>query len=378
MFGKIKSLVSSSKDNNIAVDKVKKQTQTADSIISQAVTNAGNISNVTLSKEERKALLDQRKKVPAHILIMKFTSLGLFAILLVATLFLKADLHPENAYFGLLGLNDNTGSLHKKVKVENTELQDEIEEVETKIETQRTKIETEKYGIFTEEIDEITAQQKNWFTKTEVVTNIETGETETKTTYGLIDSFGDMISYFQDANYQTKFFAKREKDLLGSNWEMCKNPFVPSAKKAELKCPPPIMIAMKNEIEIKSYNINPTGASISVSASEILSKIFTLGSEFVDMMNSFPFYKNGEVRSFTRREQANGEESIELSIRLEFQEEPLEGEEGEVDPADEYFQYFENWNRLNKAINAALSQSAQSSQSSPSSSTTTPRTTSSN
>lgn len=349
MFDKLKSIISS-KNNNVSLDKVKKSTQTADSIISQAVSNAGNISSLTLSKEERNSLLEQRKKIPVHITALKYISITLSIILVVVMLFLKADLDTQNNYFGKLGLNDNTGSKHKKIKIKNTELNENVKDLNEKIESLKNKIENKKYGVFIDEIEEIENTQRHWFTTSETKTNIETGKTETVYNYGLIDSFTDMIEYFEDfSGYKTKYFAKRSKELSGDNWKKCKSPLVSSSKKKQLGCPAEIMYVMKNNIEVKSFNISSNGAIVSVDVNEILDKVFTLGSEFIDMMNSFSFYKNGEIRSFTRREQRTGEDSMALSINLEFQEK----EDEDLD--DEYFQYFEDWKEVKRETSSVLS-----------------------
>ncbi len=380
MFKKIASLIPGKKKAN-DVQNVKKVTNTADNIISKAVADAGNISNITLSKEEQKALLEQRKKVPFYIIVMKYSSILLFAILFGVALFVKADLDTNNTYFGALGLQDNTGSKYKKLKTENNQFKEEINRIESETQELITRMEEGNYGIYTDQIDEIKQQQKHWFTASEITTNIETGESEVKTHYGILDAVNEMIDFFQDANYQIRYFAKKEKELLGDKWETCRNPYISAAKKAEIKCPPPIMIAMKNEVNVRSININPTGANISVNVSDILSKVFTLGSEFVDMMNSFPFYRDGSIRSFTRRKASSGEENMEISLRLEFQD---QGEDAIPDPADENFQYFEAWKNLNKTINNTLEQAraqsakSQSENSSASEKSSAPRTRTSN
>jgi len=156
--------------------------------------------------------------------------------------------------------------------------------------------------------------QKIWFNKTIEEVN-EDGQLVEIKKFGLIDSFGDMIEYFEDTAYQPRFFnEKNRKETLNSS-----SSNVSSST-----------LIMANEIDIRGLSINPSGASVTVSASDLLSRVFTLSSEFVVMMNSFDFFKGANVSNFSRRELDEGGDTTEIALRLEFQE------EDEEDPDDAY------------------------------------------
>ena len=94
----LKSILKGKKtDTPSGVMGVKKNTQTTDSIISAAVSNAGNISSMTMSKEEHDRLISAKHKMPVHITILKYASLILMSLAIVVGLLLKADLEPTNA-----------------------------------------------------------------------------------------------------------------------------------------------------------------------------------------------------------------------------------------------------------------------------------------
>ncbi len=322
------------------VTEVKKNIRTADNIISSAVKNTGNISGVTLNKKEQKALLKKRKKVPVHILMMKYTSIILFAGMLGGVAYLTADLDEKNGYLGLLGLPENTGSYYKKIKQENIDLGLKVSDLTKDIDDYEHRLDNDLFGKNSDTVESIKNSQKTWYGSSKFSINAETGKNETIIKYGVLDSVDEMIKYFKSSDYQTKYFAQKELGLTGSNYEDCKNPRISAGRKDQLNCPKNSnMFSMVNEITLKNISINESGANINVEVSDILNKIFTLGSEFVEMMNSFNFYKNGEVNAFTQRSGSSGEKSMDLAIHLEHQ---LLDEE---DPDDENFIFFQTWKK---------------------------------
>jgi len=328
------------------VEGVKKNIQTADSIISSAVKKSGNISGVTLSKQEQQALLKRRKKVPIYIILLKYISIILLAVSLGGFLYLKADINKENKYLGLLGLQDNVGKFHAKVKKENFELKKTIKNLENEIEDFEYRLDNNLYGKYSDLVEEVRGTQRTWFTSTNININTDTGKSELTTSYGILDSVDEMIQYFRSADkYFTLYFAKREKEQSGDNYKECKNPNISMSQKEKLLCPKPAEIYkydMINEIELKNISITDSNASINISVNDLLNKNFTLGSEFVEMMNSFSFFKNAEIKNFSQQKNSTGVKSMNMTLRLELQN------KDEVDPADENFIFFETWKKYNK------------------------------
>lgn len=342
-------------NSGVDVSQVKTGGQTSDSIISNAVAKAGNISGVTLSKEEQAQLMEKRKNTPITTVVIKYLSLSALAVTIVVGLLLKADLDPGNQYLGLLGLSDNTGSKFLKESKEknqleqaNTELQNVINSLSRRSEEFEEASTQEKYGLLVPEIAEIESLQRRWFDETVTVTvTDEEGETSKRKEkrYGLIDSFNNMAEYFSDQNYQPRFFAENNRNQ--SEPEVCK--YIDQkldasqlAAKRKAQCATPTVLLMANEISVRGLNINASAANVSVSTSDLLSRVFTLSSEFVIMMNSFPFYKGAEVTNFTRRELSEGGDTMEISLRLDTQP------EDEEDPADKYFIDFTEWEKYKK------------------------------
>ena len=91
------------------------------------------------------------------------------------------------------------------------------------------------------------------------------------------------------------------------------------------------------DIQIENIQVSRDGISFSVIGSQILGKIFFLNIEFIEMVNSFPFLKNGKLTQFARQKNEDEYDSMSFSVRLELQE------NDETDPADERFEEYLTW-----------------------------------
>lgn len=336
---KLNSILKGKKGNaNTDVTQVKTNLQTTDNIISQAVSNAGNISSLTLSKQEHARMISDRHKVPFHITALKYISLVFLVVVIVSGLLLKADLSPRNQYLGVLGLSDNTGSKFIKqsqtkntLDQENTVIEADISSLEERSAAFDNTSDDNKVSLLVPEILEIEARQKRWFNEVIEVTDPITDKIVEEKKFGLIDSFSDMIQYFEHKEYQPRFFTEknRNESLNRSEPEVCKSANNKlSASDLALKkqyenagrCLSSSALIMANELELRGLSITANNANVTVSASDLLSRVFTLSSEFVAMMNSYPFFKGAEVLNFTRRVLPEGGDSTEIALRLEFQE----------------------------------------------------------
>lgn len=354
----LKSLMGGKKQENSGdVTQVKKNTQTTDNIISQAVSNAGNLSSMTLSKEEHDRLLTARQKMPFHILLLKYFSLAVMASTIVAGLLLKADLDPRNSYLKFLAVNKNTGSQFVELSQASSVLEQEISSLENEIASLKERrekfdesTEVAKVSLLVPQILEVEDMQKIWFDTTVEELDENENLVEVKK-YGLIDSFSNMIEYFEDTAYQPRFFNQKNRDesLITNVPALCNQPITSLTTEqinekrrleASGQCPTNSTLIMANEIEIRGLNISANSANVTVSASDLLKRVFTLSSEFVIMMNSFDFYKGAEISNFSRRELDDGGDTTEIALQLSFQE------EDEEDPDDQYLIDFIEWEEL--------------------------------
>ena len=328
-FGKKKT----SSDDGANQDGVEfNKVKTGGSIVSDNVLNSGNVANLALSKEEQKKLLENRKKTPTYIVALKYSSLATFVVVLVGFLFLKADLDKSNGYFGILGLEDNTGSKYFKVERFNQELTSKISIQQKKLAELKRKIAEEDFGNYTDLITGIQEGKKNWYKNVKTVVNEETDEEESIFVYGLIDSFSDIETYFEDARYKTNYFIDQEKSYLScSDTDRQKND--------NQTCFRPTEFGLENEIEIKNFSINDQGVNLNLEAVEFDGRVFILASEFVDMINSFNFYQNGVIRSFNRKKLKDGDQSIAINLRFGLQD----SLNGEIDSDDKWLENYENW-----------------------------------
>jgi len=333
MFGPLKKKAKNpAASGGKAVDfkKIKTAPAANNGIVATSVAQSGNISNMGLTKEEQAALIEKRNQLPPHIKALKYGSIALFAITLASFLFLSADLKPDNGYFGILGLSDNTGSAFTRVSQENTQKNQELRKIENTTKGVRDRISNQVFGDFVETTDEIKNGQKTWFTEAREVTvfNEETQEEETKekVILGYLDMLNYLTAYFEDRSFKTSYFKAKEESLITTSESRSRSRGISSDS-----------LLMSNEIEIKSFAINEGNANLNIDISDIYGKIFTLGGEFVEITNSTPIFKNGVLRSFQRQNLASGDAGMNVSLRLELQE------EGDEDPADEKFKYLEDW-----------------------------------
>lgn len=298
-------------------------------IVATSVAQSGNIGSMGLSKEEQVALIEKRNQIPPHIKALKYGSMALFTITLGSFLFLSADLKPDNSYFGILGLSDNTGSAFARISQENTQKNIELKKIQNTTKKIKDRITNQIFGDFVDTTDEIKSNRKTWFTeKKEVISfNEETQEEEVKeeVVLGYLDMLNYLTAYFEDRNFKTSYFKSKDEGLIASSG------------RGRSRGTSSDSLLMSNEVDIKSFAINEGSANLSLDVSDIYGKIFTLGGEFVEITNSTPIFKNGVLRSFQRQNLSSGDAGMSLSLRLELQQ------EGEEDPADQKFKYLEDW-----------------------------------
>lgn len=341
MFGankKNKSAVSKSGNGAVDFSKVKTGDVSNDptnKIVANSVLQSGNISSMGLTKEDQAALVAKRNEIPFTTKVLKYGSTALFSAMLASLLFLTADLDPNNSYFSIFGLSDNTGSTYTKVSQENTQKKQESSKLADEVAQLQNRMENQIFGNFTDVTESIAAEQRTWFTEVKPVTRVDeiTDEevTEDEVIFGLIDMVDYLIAYFEDRSFKTTFFKAKEEGLV-------------TASQSRGRISSSEALLMSNELELKSLAINDNTANISFEASDIYGKVFTLAGEIVDITNSTPIYKGGFVRTFQRQSLDSGDSGVGVSLRLDLQK------PDEEDPADGNFKYLRDWLETERII----------------------------
>ena len=104
------------------------------------------------------------------------------------------------------------------------------------------------------------------------------------------------------------------------------------------------MLFRSSRVDVENISINRSGVTFTAEGSNLFGKIFFLNTEFVEMLNSLPFFKDGVIKSFSRKKSKSGEDSMSFSLQLKMQ-----GSD-EIDPADARFsEYLQGIEAVRKA-----------------------------
>jgi hypothetical protein len=220
-------------------------------------------------------IVSTKKPISAAI-ILKNISIFMWVFSLVSFAWFSFDLHPENKYLKHIGLVENTGKKHDRLEGEQMSLSNELNDKKSSIDIIKIKIENNDFSDLEGSIDSIKEGQVDWYDRWE-------GETYV---FGLKDMFYHLQDYFNSRHYQD---------------------------------PEKIISGRKDQVIIKDYSINRDGAQVTVQVSHLLGRVFFLANEFVDMVNSVPFLRNGSVSSYSRQKNEIGDDTMEFSMSLERQ-----------------------------------------------------------
>jgi len=251
------------------------------------------LAKTKLSKEEKQELQTSRHSVPIQIIILKYSSVSLLIISLMGFLWLKADLEPTNKYLNAVNLSENIGLRYENLMQQNKILNEENRKYNTRVKKIESQLHSKKYSVHSETIQKIRNEQLIWF---------DQRDKDGKIQYGLLDSPNRMKEYFNSKTFNNSILTGTGNNLVVDN-----------------------TTANRNEI------------SFSVTGSHLFGKVFFLNTEFVKMMNSFPFLQDGNIASFSKKKDAEGNDSMNFNLKLKIQ-----GPE-DIDPYDRYFSEYENW-----------------------------------
>jgi hypothetical protein len=255
-----------------------------------------NISALAQNKaslEEQRKLLEERRKIPHWILLLKYLSLFLFFFGGFGYLWLVVDIDPQNSYLSLFGFSENVGLKYESLNRQQKFLEEENQTLAGKIRRIDTQLETKKYSIFTDTIRDIRSNQFLWFDQKD-----EEGDIQ----YGILNVIDRMEHYFNSRDFDHLI-------LLGSG----------------------------NSIEINNVSVSRDDINFSVFGANLFGKVFFLNTEFIKVMNSFPLFQGGEIKSFSKKKDKEGNDAMDFSIKFEIQSPDSE------DSDDEYFSTYEDW-----------------------------------
>ena len=239
-----------------------------------------------------KADLKASRKTPLWISAVKYLALFLLMIDVLAFLWLKVDLSQTNPVLSLVGMDQNTGQRYEAYKSQKSNLQLEEAKLNGKINRLQKKVEMEDYTRYGEQVSVIQDNQLQWFDGLDEEDNV---------IFGVLDAPKRIQDYFNSADYKNTYLAG-------------------------------------NDITISGVSATRENLSFRTEASNIYGKVFFLNVEFVEMMNSHPRVKNGELNVFSRSQDEEESDSMSFSLRFD-----LQGSEAEEDPADHRFEDYREW-----------------------------------
>ncbi|MCF7812295.1 hypothetical protein K9M59_01685 [Candidatus Gracilibacteria bacterium] len=251
------------------------------------------IAQNTISLDEQRRLLEERRRIPGWVLFLKYFSLVLAIITVLGVVWLVVDLDPNNKYLSLFNLQENVGLRHYNLNRQKNLLTEENTALDSKIKRIAFQLENKQYSQFTDVIQEIRNQQLLWFD--------QQNEVESEIQYGILDSIRRMENYFNSNSIENAVLA-----TSGGN-----------------------QLIVEDLWATREY------VSFGVQGFNLFGKVFFLNTEFVKMMNSFPFFKNGSIRNFAKTKNKEGTDSMSFSLRLEMQT------PDEEDPDDDYFTQYQ-------------------------------------
>jgi hypothetical protein len=269
--------------------------ETVEAVVAVPQKKKSLIPSSILTKEAKTQLVLEKKETLRQVQLLKQIAF-LFLILSIGWfLWLQMNLSETNTILSFVGVKQNMGQEIKVLKKEKIQVGLEEKKAEKDIDKLSKQLEEGIYTLHSEEVQNIRSEQIQWFDEVDENGNI---------LFGLAGAIPRMQEYFNSRSYSD---------------------------------PNQILSGKHSDIEIENLQISREGLSFSVVASQILGKVFFLNIEFIEMVNSFPFLKNGTITQFARQKNADEDDSMRFSVRLDRQ---LPDEE---DPQDARFEEYTSW-----------------------------------
>lgn len=287
-----------------------------------------------LTKEEKEEYLRTLKKMPLFTQIMRYVALISLIFTLVWWWWLHMDLDESNTYLSSYGVSQNLQQNYQRMREEKTSLTDSITLKQSKIEKIQKQIEERQYSIYTDRIKELQSQQLTLFDTSDTLgrmldlmqaldaddldslldfENIQLSQTDTKELERFLSqdqkSEEDLEKILQELG-----FTKRQYGLLQA-------PFHVQEYLTARNFDDDILLTAHNELTVENIVLNRDIITFSVSGGNTVDgTTFYLLTKFVDVLNSFPFFENGEIDSFQK--QKNNENNYIMQTTLRFDVNP--------------------------------------------------------
>lgn len=248
-----------------------------------------------LTKEAKTQLVLEKKESLRQSQLLKKAAF-LFLLLSLGWFFwLQMNLSETNTFLALVGVKQNMGQEIKELKKAKTKVTLEEKKLKKDIDKLDRQLTDKIYTLHAEEVQNVRSEQIQWFDEIDEDGNV---------IFGMAGAIPRMQEYFNSRSYTD---------------------------------PDQILSGKHSDIEIENLQISRDGISFTVVASQILGKVFFLNIEFIEMVNSFPFLKNGVITQFARQKNTDEDDSMRFSVRLDRQ---LANEE---DPYDARFEEYTSW-----------------------------------
>ncbi len=249
----------------------------------------------SLSDEEKEKLFESKKAHKIKLEIIKDSTILLFVVVILSGLLLAADVNKNNKYFRLFGKSENTATMHKKLKRKNVDIISKVEKADREIRDIKKRLAKEDFFQHRQEINAITSER---------LPLLDKAKRENREDYGILHSVGNMMAYFNES-------PEGIDPVIGGG----------------------------NEIKVERLHIDRERVTFTAQGTNIFGKVFFLNSEFVEMLNSFPFFKDGAIKSFLRKTDNNGDDRMQFTLTIDVQKST------EEDEADGALAQFIQWDR---------------------------------
>lgn len=254
-----------------------------------------NPISTKLSADERESLRAQRRKSKRLLSLLRKIAILLLVIITGSYFWFQFNLNKDSNPLSVFGVSENLGMKHKHLKQKTRLLESEKMGIDREISRLQHKLENKEFTVFSPEIEKLRSQQLTWFDRVDANGNLE---------FGMMEAVPRMAKFFNDREYQDDA---------------------------------QIIAGRPGQIEISNVVVDRSGINFNVSGAELFGNVFFLNLEFVKMVNAFPFLKNGELQTFSKRENQEGEPMMEYAVKLEYQT------PDEEDPHDALFQKYLDW-----------------------------------
>jgi hypothetical protein len=248
-----------------------------------------------LSAEQRAKLKSQRQSSRALIAALQKLIIVLLVVVVGGFYWFKFNLDEDKNILSVFGVAENLGMRHKNLAQKLRDKNREKRVIEQKIAKLQNQLDTGQYSVFSTEIEKLRNEQIVWFDRTAENGNF---------IFGMMNVAPRMVHFFNDREFSD---------------------------------PAKILSGRPEQIQISEVTVDRSGLKMNVTGSELFGKVFFLNLEFVKMVNSFPFLKNGEITAFSRREDSEGNPFMKYTIKFDAQF------ADEEDPNDQYFEQYLSW-----------------------------------